>query len=84
MTAINLDTRASKIEFLQRLQKGKASIQDIMSMVFETWNHYEDEPDIYVNGDTGEEISATEMAQREKPRPNRLFEIRTYITRHEE
>jgi hypothetical protein len=71
MKAIN--SRIGKINFLQRLRQGKASIYEIMPHKIELWKQYNDEPDKYINEKTGQVITNAEMEEKEKHKGNNIL-----------
>jgi hypothetical protein len=83
MKAIN--SRIGKINFLQRLRQGKASIYEIMPHKIELWKQYNDEPDKYINEKTGQVITKTEMEEKEKHKGyNILFVTILHRNSHEQ
>ncbi len=68
-----LNSRTDKIKFLQNIQQGKATIQELLPVKVELWKQYSDEPDKYINEKTGQIISNAEMEQKEKHKGNNIL-----------
>jgi hypothetical protein len=78
-----LHSRTDKIRFLQDLQKRKATIKELLPYQIEMWMQYFDEPDIYINEKTGNEISSAEMDLRQKSKgDNIIFITGLHRSRH--
>ncbi|MDQ6756274.1 MAG: hypothetical protein M3004_04985 [Bacteroidota bacterium] len=79
-----INSRTEKINFLQRLKQGKASINELLPYKTELWTQYIDEPDIYINEKTGKEITAAEMEVKEKNKGDNVIFITILLrSRHE-
>ncbi len=80
-----LNSRIDKIKFLQKIKEGKATIQELMPLQVEIWEQYIDEPDIYIDEKTGNEITAAEMEAKEKTKGNNIIFITVLLrSRHEQ
>ncbi len=80
-----LNSRTDKIKFLQNIKEGKTTIQELMPVKVGIWKQYIDEPDIYIDEKTGEEITAAEMDVKEKTKAgNILFVTKLHRSRHEQ
>ena len=73
MKTAKLNSRLDKINLLQRLKQGKASIDEILPYKVELWKQYADEPDIYINEKTDEEITAAQMELKEKTKGSNVI-----------
>lgn len=79
-----INSRTDKINFLQRLKQGKASINELLPYKIELWTQYTDELDIYINEKTGKEITVAEMEVKESNKGNNVnFIIILLRSRHE-
>jgi hypothetical protein len=80
-----LHSRLDKIKFLKNIKEGKATINELIPLKLEMWQQYMDEPGIYINEVTGEQITTAEMEMKEQTKGNDvLFVTVLHRGRHEQ
>ena len=73
-----INSRTEKINFLQKLKQGKATINELLPQKIELWKQYTNEPGIYINEKTGEKITAAQMEVKQKNKGSNVLFITIY------
>lgn len=68
-----LNSRMDKIKFLQNIKEGKATIQELMPVKVEFWTECDSEPNVFINEDTGERMTAAELDTRKQSAGSKII-----------
>ena len=66
MNINNLTSRIDKVRFLQNLQAGKASLNELKKTKVELWEDYSNSLGVFVNSETKEKLTTPEFQSRKK------------------